>query len=94
MENRRLEIKLSIVSLLRILAVLAWASGLIYITFSAIDYASHASVTAEEIMSSIFFGLMMTIPAGGVLLGLSWVVSLISEIKQGQTASDKSRPAE
>jgi hypothetical protein len=42
----------------------------------------------------IFFGLMMTILAGGVLYGLSWIVSLIGGIGQSKTESDESKTAE
>jgi hypothetical protein len=94
MGNRKLEISLSIASLLRILAVLAWACGLIYTGFSASNYASHVFATTEETVSVIFFGLMMTILAGGVLYGLSWIVSLIGGIGQSKTESDESKTAE
>jgi hypothetical protein len=94
MGNRKLEISLSIASLLRILAVLAWICGLIYTGFSASNYASHVFATTEETVSMIFFGLMMTILAGGVLYGLSWIVSLIQGIGQSKTGSDESKTAE
>ena len=94
MGNRKLEISLSIVSLLRILAVLAWACGLIYTSFSASNYADHTFASTKETVSIIFFGLMMTILAGGVLYGLSWIVSLIQGIGQSKTGSDESKTAE
>jgi hypothetical protein len=94
MGSRKLEISLSIVSLLRILAILAWACGLIYTSFSASNYANHTFATTEETVSIIFFGLMMTILAGGVLYGLSWIISLIQGIGQSRSGSEESKTSE
>ncbi|MBM4461861.1 MAG: hypothetical protein FJ012_00815 [Chloroflexi bacterium] len=94
MGSRKPEIGLTIVSLLRILAVLAWACGLIYTSFAASNYADRTFATTKETVSIIFFGLMMTIVAGGVLYGLSWIVSLIQGIRQSKIGSDESKTAE
>ena len=90
MRSRGQEIGLSVVSLLRLLAVLAWASGLAYTIFSAIDYADHSSSTFSGAISVFCFGLMMTIPAGGVLFGLSAVILSLDKSKASRNASDQS----
>ena len=95
MRSRGQEIGLSVVSLLRLLAVLAWASGLAYTIFSAIDYAGHSSSTFSGAISTFCFGLMMTIPAGGVLFGLSAVIlSLDNRSKASRNASAQSESTE
>ncbi len=91
MEDHKLELRLSVVSLLRILALLAWICGLAYTIFSASDYADHTFGTTEELLSIIFFGLMWTLLSGGVLYALASIVCLIQGLRQSQIASNESK---
>ncbi|UCC59746.1 MAG: hypothetical protein JSW38_00400 [Dehalococcoidia bacterium] len=86
METPKVQIIYSVTSLLRFLAYVAWGSGLIYAVLTAVslDYINGGAKAAQ-----FFFGLMITLPSGGLLYGLSFIISLIQEINNTRpTGSD------
>jgi hypothetical protein len=70
------EVSGSVASLLKFLAYAAWGSGLLYtiITGVALDYVDGGARAAQ-----FFFGLVLTLPAGGLLYGLSYGILLYGD---------------
>jgi hypothetical protein len=82
MENSKVQIIYSVTSLLRFLAYVAWAAGLIYAILAAVvlDYVNGGARAAQ-----FFYGLMLTIPSGGILYGLSYIIELYKELKTSRS---------
>ena len=84
MENPKVQIIYSVTSLLRFLAYVAWAAGLIYAILAAVvlDYVNGGARAAQ-----FFYGLMLTLPSGGLLYGISYVIELFQELKNQKSNS-------
>ena len=84
MENPKVQIIYSVTSLLRFLAYVAWAAGLIYAILAAVvlDYVNGVARAAQ-----FFYGLMLTLPSGGLLYGISYVIELFQELKNQKSNS-------
>ena len=91
METAKVQIIYSVTSLLKFLAYVAWAAGLIYTILTAVtlDYVNGGAKAAQ-----FFFGLMLTLPSGGLLYGMSYVISLLQESNAAKSAASESKSAE
>jgi hypothetical protein len=66
----------TVISLLRFLAYVAWIVGLIYtvVTTTTLEY-----INAGARIGQFLFGLLITLPSGGVLYGLAHLMLLFQE---------------
>ncbi len=85
MESSQVQVSYSVASLLRFLAYVTWGAGLIYTILSVItlDYVDGNARAAQ-----FFFGLVLTLPSGGALYGLSYLISLFQDIKLNRSESN------
>lgn len=91
MKTAKVQIVYSVTSLLKFLAYAAWVAGLIYTILTAVtlDYVNGGAKAAQ-----FFFGLMLTLPSGGLLYGLSYVISLLQESNTTKSVASESKSAE
>lgn len=91
METAKVQIVYTVTSLLKFLAYVAWAAGLIYTILTAVtlDYVNGGAKAAQ-----FFFGLMLTLPSGGLLYGLAYLISLFQLTNTAKPAATESKSAE
>jgi hypothetical protein len=73
-------------SMVKFLSYVAWGVGLVYtiITSVTLDYVSVGARAGQ-----FFFGLLLTLPAGGIPYALAHILSLLEEIRSDKISKDK-----
>jgi TRAP-type C4-dicarboxylate transport system permease small subunit len=91
MAEAKIEVSLTVKSILQYSAYAAWIAGLVWTILHAIALGD-LNAPGTEVAGSILYGIMLTLLAGGVLYGLYNIIDLMQGKEKEEEQPEETEP--